>query len=85
VKIIVNHVVCSTQGAHRIGNIPVLSPQLDRLTEYGQEMCCHGFYWSITMSNGQTTVMTMDLIYMVSWTSTYITSTNLRMLLDIHP
>ena len=55
-------VVCARRKVpHRIGNVPVLSPQLDRLSQFGPgEAVAMDFIGPVTMSNGQTTgILTM--------------------------
>jgi hypothetical protein len=59
-------VVCSRRKTpHRQGNIPMLSPQADRLTQYGSCQCVAlDVIGPITMSNGQTSyILTMVDLY----------------------
>jgi hypothetical protein len=66
-------VVCSRRKTpHRIGNIPVLSPQLDRLTEYGPMECiAMDIIRPITMSTGQITVILTMVDLYTRWGQAY--------------
>ena len=65
--------VCSRRKTpHRIGNIPMLSPQLDRLTEYGPMECvAMDIIGPITMSTGQTTVILTMVDLYTRWGQAY--------------
>jgi hypothetical protein len=57
---------------HRMGNIPMLSPQLDRLTEYGPMECiAMDTIGPITMSNGQTTIIHTMVDLYTRWGQAY--------------